>query len=405
VLRRILAYGQDICQFIDQLDGIRDGRQRPQIPAYRVFRGLAVMMLVRLGSLNGLEQTRPSQFWRRFLEGDLPSADTCGRVGEKGSADDLRDILHHLYSRLKRNKALSSPPHGLMAAILDGHESHASYLRHCSGCLERTIKTAEGDRIQYYHRAVTLLLVGSELSLLLDAEPIRRGEDEVAAATRLFDRVVDRYPRAFDVVLGDSLYAQGPFFNHVKSQGKDVLAVLKDEQRDLFDDARSLWTQLEPQVIQVYRRRCRVWDIEGFKSWPQCHYPIRVIRSDETGQVIRQLTQQVEETGSDWVWVTTLTKWRVRTEGAVQIAHSRWLVENQGFNELVTRWHANHVYRHEANAILFFWLLTMLACNLFMAFYQRNLKPAVRWAYDTLQIARMMVAQLYHGIPLCRRGP
>jgi len=50
---------------------------------------------------------------------------------------------------------------------------------------------------------------------------------------------------------------------------------------------------------------------------------------------------------------------------------------------LVTRWHANHVYRHEANAILVFWLLTMLACNLFMAFYQRNLKPAVRWAYDT----------------------
>jgi len=89
--------------------------------------------------------------------------------------------------------------------------------------------------------------------MLLDAEPIRPGEDEVAAAIRLFDRVVDRYPRAFDVVLGDSLYAQAPFFNHVKSRGKDVLAVLKNEQRDLFQDAQSLWTQIEPQVIQVHR--------------------------------------------------------------------------------------------------------------------------------------------------------
>jgi hypothetical protein len=292
-----------------------------------------------------------------------------------------------------------------MVAILDGHESHATYLRHCAGCLQRTIHTARGDRIQYYHRAVTLLLAGSELSMLLDAEPIRPGEDEVAAAIRLFDRVVDRYPRAFDVVLGDSLYAQAPFFNHVKSRGKDVLAVLKDEQRDLLQDARSLCTQIKPQVMQVYHRRCCVWDIEELKTWPQCHYPVRVVRSDETGQVIRQLTKQMEKTGSDWMWVTTLSQWQAPTEAAVRIGHSRWLVENQGFNELVTRWHANHVYRHEANAILVFWLLTMLACNLFAAFYQRNLKPAVQWGFDTLQIAHMMLADLYRGIPLCRRGP
>lgn len=405
MLRRILAYAQKICQLIDRLDGIGDGRQRPLIPAYRVFRAVMAMLLVRLGSLNGLEQTKPSSFWRRLLQGNLPSADTCGRVGEKASADDVRGLLHHLYSCCKRNKALSPPAHGLMVAVLDGHESHARYLRHCDGCLQRTIHTAQGDRIQYYHRAVTLLLVGSELSLLLDAEPLRPGEDEVAAALRLFDRVVERYPRAFDVVLGDGLYAQAPFFNHVKSRGKEVLAVLKDEQRDLLQDARSLCPQIEPQVMQVDHRRCRVWDLAELKTWPQCDHPVRVIRSDETGQVIRQLTRQREETGSDWVWVTTLSPWQAPTRAAVQIGHSRWRVENQGFNELVTRWHANHVYRHEAHAILFFWLLTMLACNLFAAFYQRNLKPAVQQAFDTLQIAHLMMVDLYQGIPLCRRGP
>ena len=43
--------------------------------------------------------------------------------------------------------------------------------------------------------------------------------------------------------------------------------------------------------------------------------------------------------------------------------------------------------------------------NLFTAFYHRNLKPAVRTVYDTLQIARMMVSDPYEG-PLPRpRAP
>ena len=48
MLRRILAYAQKIVQLIDQLDGIHDGRKQPQIPAWRVFRSVLVMLLVRL---------------------------------------------------------------------------------------------------------------------------------------------------------------------------------------------------------------------------------------------------------------------------------------------------------------------------------------------------------------------
>ena len=70
----------------------------------------------------------------------------------------------------------------MLAAILNGHDSHATYRRHCPGCLERTIHTANGDRIQYYHRHVTLQLVGPEMCLLLDAEALCPGEGETAAA-------------------------------------------------------------------------------------------------------------------------------------------------------------------------------------------------------------------------------
>lgn len=43
---------------------------------------------------------------------------------------------------------------GRVAGLIevDGHEINASFKRHCPGCLERTIHTKRGDRIQYYHR-------------------------------------------------------------------------------------------------------------------------------------------------------------------------------------------------------------------------------------------------------------
>jgi hypothetical protein len=405
VLGRILAYGRKICDLPRLIEGVTDTRPRARIPTPQVVRGVLVMLLARLGSLNALEQTRHSRFWPRWLKGHLPSADTVGRVCNLVEAHTVRDVQHGLYARLKRMKALAPPPHGLMLAILDAHESHTTCRRRCPGCLRRTIHTRTGDRVQYYHRHVTLQLVGQDLCLLLDAEPIRPGEDEVAAATRLFDRVVERYPRAFDVVAGDALYARGSFFDHVKSKGKDVLAVLKDEQRDLLQDARSLFDQMEPGVKATEHGRRLAWDLDHFTTWPQCSHPVRVVRAVETRDVRRQIDGQLESQTSQWIWATTLGRTRASTGAVIQLGHARWSIENQGFNELVSRWHGNHVYRHAANAMEVFWLLTLLAHNLFMAFYRRNLKPAAQKAYDTLQIARMMVAELYASLCIWPRAP
>ena len=320
-----------------------DTRKRPRIATSVVIRGALVMMLARLGSLNAAEQTRKSPFWRRWLSGELPSADTVGRVCQLAGVQTIRDVNHQVYTSLKRAKALVPPAHGLVMAVFDAHESHASYRRCCDGCLQRTIHTKHDDKIQYYHRAVTCQLVAADLAMLLDAEPIRTGEDEIAAVLRLFDRLVDLYPRAFDVVAGDGLYARSDFFNHVRSGGKHALAVLKDERRDLLQDARGLCEHTEPLTKKTDRVSRQCWDFEGFTTWPQCRYPVRVVRSLETRQVRRQLDQQLEELVSDWFWVTTLPKVTAPTGTVVQLGHGRWTIENQGFNETSTRWHPDHV--------------------------------------------------------------
>jgi hypothetical protein len=400
ILRRLLAYGRAVLKWDAPLDAIRDGRKQGQIPTSVVVRSVVAMCLCRLGSLNALAQTAGSGILRRWLGQALPSPDTIGRVAGLVDMEGLRALGHHLYERLKRGKALSAPAHGLIAAIVDGHELHASYKRHCSGCLERKIQTAHGERIQYYHRVVAVSLVLRDLQLMLDAEAILPGEDEVAVALRLLERVVKQYPRAFDLVQGDALYADPRFFNWAIDHGKHAMAVLKDDRRDLLQDAMRLFQDVAPSCTQDGKvaRECR--DLEGFTTWPQVKTPVRVVASRESRSIRRQLDGKVKESLADWLWVTTLPKAHASTGAVLQIGHRRWSIENQGFNELVNQYHADHVYRHEPTAIVVFWLLAQLCLNVFMAFFIRNLKPAVRKAFTMRHVARLMLAELY--LPLVR---
>ncbi|MGH8338273.1 MAG: transposase [Gammaproteobacteria bacterium] len=333
----------------------------------------------------------------------MPSAETMGGVHSKMNADALREAIHHVYGRLKRNKALPDN-RGISLAIVDGHESHASYRRHCPGCLERTLHSEPGDRIQYYHRQVTLLLVTGAppgrrpLRLPLDHEPQRPGEDEVAAALRLLERVLILYPRAFDVVLADALYARAPFFNFLLQRHKHALVVLKDERRNLYRDAAGLFDSVPPVQGTFRSRDCLWWDFADLVSWPEVKVPVRVIRSLETYSVRRQLDKQDDTRTSDWVWVTTLSPAQVPIERGVGFGHQRWDIENHGFNELVNGWHADHIFKHDPTAIENFLLMACLAFILFHAFLYLNVKPQLREGKSKEFWARLMAAEIYKDL-------
>ncbi len=379
------------------LKSIRDRRTQGRIPTEAIVRAIMTMFFGRLGSLNALGQTRGSSWWHRALGRALPSPDTIGRVGGLIELDDVRVLGRQVYTRLKRGKVLNPPAHGWLAAVLDGHEVHASYKRHCSGCLERTIHTQRGDRIQYYHRVVSASLVTQDLRVLLDAEPVQAGEEEIATALRLLNRVVQAYPRAFDLVQGDGLYTDPRFFQWAVAHGKQALSVLKDERRDLLQEAQQLFDSMPPVILPEGKVRRECWDLEGFRTWPQAGVPVRVVRSRETRSVRRQLDQQLQEEHSEWYWATTLPTRQAPTGTVVQLGHGRWDIENQGFNELVNRWHADHVYRHDPTALLAFWLLAQICLTVFYAFFRRNLKPAARAAMSMLHVSRLLQAELYRS--------
>jgi hypothetical protein len=308
----------------------------------------------------------------------MPGADQLGRVLSRLDATAIRAQNNRTYRRLKRRKTLKPANHeNLFSVLFDGHECFASYRRCCPHCLTRTVKTKYGERVQYYHRLVMAVLVCENFTLLLDIEMQRKAEGEVRCAERLLKRLLAEYPRAFDVVVADGLYAQGPFFKTVRRAGRHAIAVLKNEDRDLVKDVLGLCKRLDPCIVHRGRARCRVWDIEELNSWPQAGGAVRVVRSVETTTLKRQ-TGDTEELTTNWMWVTTIPQRQLSTPQLLAMAHQRWDIENRAFNELLTYWHAGHVYKHDTNAMTNLWLLTMMAYNLFHVFYLRNLKPQLR---------------------------
>lgn len=379
IFRRLWAYAQKVYGLERLIGEVQDGRLRPQIPTRAVVLTALMMCLARLGSLHGMEQTRGSLRARAYLGCDLPSADTMGRVFAGLDCDSLRVILRAVYRRQRRNKALGGGRvQERWALVIDGHECTSSYWRCCSQCLQRRVQGTGGEQVQYYHRLALALLVCEQQVLLVDCELQKPGEDEVAAAVRLLERVLKDFGRAFWVIVADGLYARSDFFNLAIDSGKELIAVLKDERRDLTSDVRGLFEAMAPVMNVKGGRQRQCWDIEGLLSWPQVKRPVRVVRSLEMTCWRRQRDGQMEQRTSDWVWVTTLCQQKASTEVVIDLGHRRWAIENEGFNELVNDWYADHVYKHHPTAILGFWLLTLLAYNLFYTFILRNLKAVFR---------------------------
>jgi len=265
------------------------------------------------------------------------------------------------------------------------------------GFCERKHKTVNGEDIDYYYRMTVCNLLNTPIDLPLDAEPILAGENEVASAKRMIQRLCDNYTRLFDVIVADALYMEGPFVNFCVDRGKDVIIVLKNNYPSLIEDARGLFSQMEPEIWRTDNgRTIQVWDAEGFKA-DTVDVPLRVLHTVEI------YTEKVKVDGklikrdvvTEWWWATTIPRQRLRTKQLLRTGRSRWQIENNIFNTLGQHWSLNHCYKHDTVAIVNFVLCLFMIFTLVQCFYKRNLKPQMRKMINSL-IA--LSNQLYAGL-------
>jgi len=374
--RKLIRYSNKIFDLFTIIASVTDKRAKPQIPTVKIVAAIIIMHFTNQGSLNSLSQ----EIAYKKLKACVPSVSTIARAADSMDLEEIRGIGVEVYKKARAKKMLE-PFCGMWVGVVDGHEQVTSAYCKCKYCKKRTVTRKDGVKdIQYYHEFTAFILAGPKISFILDIEPILPKEGEISSSYRLMERVCKNYPKAFSVVIGDGLYLKETVFNLLKDHHKYTIAVLKEERRQLFEEANRLSLLSEPEVYRRKKTYYRVWDhsIEG--SWDGYGKGVRVIASEEAtpirvhskdGKSFENIVNR-----ANWMWVTNLPRSDNPDDlkNTVAIYHSRWQIENQCFNETVNTWNADHVYRHSKNAIIVFLLLLFLCVNIFNIFRIRNIK-------------------------------
>ena len=376
MLKRIINYSNKYFGLFDLISDISDLRAKPQIACSDIATLIMSILFSNLGSLNSFNQSRDFSY-AKSIALRVPSASTVARAADTINLDYVREILKSIYLKAKRSKMIE-PFNGRYIGIVDGHEITSSDLHKCNCCSVRNVSKIEGAaKLNYYHKYSAFILAGQKFAFLLDIEPIYPLEGELSSSHRLLERVCANYPKAFEVVAGDGLYLNGSTFDLLESHSKYTIAVLKDQRRELYSQAISLSAKLAPVVYEDGAVNYRAWDHTISDLWDGYGKPVRVVRSEEIKTVRHHCHElgrwQIGQEKAEWMWVTNLPS-VVGLKNIISACHSRWQIENKCFNEIVSTWNADHVYRHSQNAITCFILFLFIALNIFNIFFARNIK-------------------------------
>jgi hypothetical protein len=338
-----------------------DARTDPEISPSSVFLALFHAFVFRLPSLQQLDTELAHSYLQKWIGADRTFGDDALRYSLCSfNLQRLEGMLVDVNRRLKRSKALDAGRiQGHLVAALDGVEVLPSFNRRCESCLQRRVtRKAETGRsveqIQYYHRAVGCQIISSPVKPFLAVEGLRPGEGEDTAALRLPARLPDLYgSRFFDILLLDSLYAQAPLLKLAQKMQWDVVITLKQEKRDLYQDALGLF-RARPADLTFSESQpgktsaVRLWEESGLPFSQDYPKPVRVIRSLEevTQTHYRGSERQAETTSHEWVWVTTLSAPTFSAPLVRRLGHDRWKNENNGWMDLTKYWAFKHGFLH-----------------------------------------------------------
>lgn len=386
------------------LRSVRDRRADPQVPTFAVNATLFLGALLRKPSFLQLQFESARRGWQRLIQhAGAITDDRMAYVCERYRLEDWRAVLVSTNQILKRNKAFEAAKiHGLLVVALDANEQFKSRCRCCWQCSQRRIKlkNRQGqieEVTEYYHRFVCAQLPGPDLGVVLDLEPIRPGEDEAAAALRLLGRMRRCYgPRFFDAVTVDAWYATGPFIKAVQRLGWGVIAVLKQERYDIYQEATALMNQARLVSWKWEDRQIELREVKDLPFTDPAIGTMRVVQAHEHWSERRQHGGQktTVRQQSFWRWLVSRELEGIPAQGIWRIGHARWGIENHVFNKLTQHYHLEHCPHHHPVAIVAWLLILMLAFNLFEWFARLHGKrlraEAITLAELTQQLDRAL---------------
>jgi hypothetical protein len=358
-------------QLRGRLETMQDARHAPQISAGTVAEAVCFIRALGLGSLLQCDQelrTKVGQAW--FGQGrPVVSDTTMSRSLEGMKLDPIRSILVTAYHR-GRNCGLSKWEGACgkhRVGIVDG-SGFGSYM---ASCVE---------------------IVGQS-ALLLDMEPIPKRGKELPASHAVLRRVTRALGTGcLDLVLGDGLYFNAPFFTLcLEELHSDVLVKTDDARREVIVDAMGVFRTPPGQFEGIIRA-------EGLDVERACTYQMAMASGFEMDGVEEEVSvvwiheEYLKKDRSVDFWVIFTQRYGpgLTIEDARQLGHLRWDVENHGFKEFNQTMHSKHQYARRGQVMAPIELLLSLIFILLQVFRQ-HLEERVSRAYSGMKMTRRFI--------------
>ena len=330
--------------------GVDDGRVDPDIPASTVFHAICFMGVLGLPSLLQCDQslrTPVGHGWfghgKSSLEPVVSDSTMCRSLESMG-LDRLRSILHSAYLLWCSIGVSKCPLRSgrLRIGIVDG----SVFGRFKASCLE---------------------VVGAE-SMMVDLEEIPKRGKELPSSYALLRRCKETFGLGFvDVMLGDGLYLNAPYFNLcLQELHCDALVKTDDATRNIIKDAMGLFAHADKFGEDIVQ-----WegiDMERLRSYKGMMTSGFTLNGVDASLSVAWVREEDIKTGETYeFWVVASSEYLTQplyAEEMRELAHWRWDTENDGFKALNQHVHTRHIYSHDSHASEAILLILFLIFNL-----------------------------------------
>lgn len=236
---------------------------------------------------------------------------------------------------------------------MDGTEYFNSYDISCSNCLQRK---RNNGQIQYYHTAILPVVVAPNNPHVLSLPPEfimpqdghEKQDCERAAGKRWVTQHAQYYTPLNGILLGDDLYANQPFCQHVLDHDLHYLFVCKPDSHP----ALYQWLETFAAANKVETFSIRKWNGKYSEIWTYRFLNQIPLRAGEDALLVNwcELHISHKDTGETLyhnTWVTDLLITQENVTEMVACGRARWKVENENNNILKTKgYHLEHNFGH-----------------------------------------------------------
>jgi hypothetical protein len=242
------------------------------------------------------------------------------------------------------------------------------------------------------YMASCLEIVGQS-ALLLDMEPIPKRGKELPASSALLRRVKATLGTGcLDLVLGDGLYFNAPFFSVCLDELQcDVLVKTDDARREVLVDAMGLFRSPPGRFNGIVR--AQGLDVERLCTYQMAMasgFGMDGLKESVWVVWIREEYLKKNLLAEFWLIFTQRYGPGLTIEDARELGHLRWDVENHGFKEFNQTIHSKHRYSQKPQVMAAIELLLSLIFVLLQVF-RHALEEQFSRAYPGMKLTRCFI--------------